>query len=144
MADTPKPTPTPTPTPTPAPTTPPKPTPPPPRQKGDKINPLHPEAEEAAAAGVDARLAVKDEQVAARAEAEASYTPTPTQRENDLLKTGGMHIDDKERDGSGPDSLAAQQVAVEKLDNPYIATDQLHADTDRLSPKDPYQTPKKK
>ena len=119
----------------------PTPTPPPPRQKGDNVDPHHPERQELAEAGVDHRLATKEEQAEAKAEAEANYHPTPTQRENDLLKTGGMHIDDKEDDGSESDVAASQRAAIEKLDNPYVAKDKLRED--REKPAQPKAPPKK-
>lgn len=34
---------------------------------------------------------------------EAGQRPTPTQQENDEIRNGLRHIDDKEDDGSGPD-----------------------------------------
>lgn len=75
------------------------------------------------AAGVDARLKARDEQVRANEERSSYHQPTPTQRENDLARVGALNIDEKEDDGSEWQDEHDVRVATEKLSNPYETRD---------------------
>lgn len=78
-------------------------------------------ARKEAAAGVDARLKVKDQQVKASQERHDNMQPTPTQRENDLARVGALDLnEEKDDDGSEWETDHTRRVAAEKLDNPYV------------------------
>ena len=76
----------------------------------------------AAEAQADEGARVKEEAVA-QANRYADAQPTPTQRENDLAKLG-VHVADKEDDGSGPDVAVVRSVQpVQQGSAPYNTRD---------------------
>lgn len=79
------------------------------------------DAKEVAAKGVDDRLAARDKSVKDYYERMDNVQPTPTQRENDLAKVGAHDLDVKEDDGSEWQDDHDRRVALEKIDNPYVA-----------------------
>lgn len=80
------------------------------------------ERRKAAEAQVDAGVKAKEEAVK-QADRFANAQPTPTQRENDLAKLG-VHVADKEDDGSGPDVAVVRSVQpVEQGSAPYNTRD---------------------
>src|SRR4051812_1829628 len=72
-----------------------------------------------AAAGVEHREKVKNEQVAEFYERQANLRPTPSQAENDLARVGALDLDEKEHDGSEDDFEGQRRVMEGKLNNPY-------------------------
>src|SRR4051812_45029878 len=75
-----------------------------------------------AAAGVEHREKVKNEQVAEFYERQANLRPTPSQLENDLARVGAPP-DALEDDGSEWEADAQRRVMEGKLDNPYETRD---------------------
>lgn len=69
----------------------------------------------------DGRREAVDAESAARAERpqDVGGKPTPTQRENDEIRNGLRHIDDKEDDGSGPDPLVGRNLRADALRRGY-------------------------
>lgn len=78
----------------------------------------HKEAE----AVIDARTKYKDAQVKAAAEREAATQPTPTPREIDLAKMG-VHVEEKEDDGSESPEEYEARILKERAENPYTTRD---------------------
>ena len=92
------------------------------REQAERAAEAAREFRERQARGVDERLAERDRSVAEFYEREASYRPTPTQRENDLAKVGALDIDAKEPDGSESDEEHQDRVMQGRLPggNPYV------------------------
>jgi hypothetical protein len=83
--------------------------------------------EHPAAAAVQAREEVKNQQVAEFYEREASLQPTPTQAENDLARVGALDHDAKEDDGSEWEADAQARLMQANLAGGPYSTRSLEA-----------------